>query len=177
MKDRKILNMALAGFCLAVAIVLPLITGNIPTVGKMLCPMHIPVLLCGFLCGWQWGLCVGLIAPILRSFIFGMPALYPNAVGMMFELAVYGLVAGLLYQKLAKKPVNVYITLIIAMICGRVVWGIARFAMFGLVGTEFSFSAFLSGAILTAWPGIVLQILIIPPIVIAVEKALNKKTV
>lgn len=175
MKNKQILNLVIAGFCLAVAMVLPLLTGNVPTIGNMLCPMHIPVLLCGFLCGWQWGLAVGLIAPILRSFIFGMPPLYPNALGMMFELAVYGLVAGLMYQKLAKKPVNVYITLIAAMICGRIVWGIARFAMFGLVGTEFSFKAFISGAVLTAWPGIILHILIIPPIVIAVEKALKGK--
>ena len=176
MKHKQVLNLVVAGFCLAVALVLPIITGNIPTVGKMLCPMHIPVLICGFLCGWKWGMGVGFIAPLLRSFIFGMPALYPNATGMMFELAVYGLVAGLLYEKLPKKPVNVYIALIVAMICGRVVWGIVRFAMFGLAGTEFSFSAFLSGAVLTAWPGIILHIILIPPIVIAAEKLGKGKT-
>ena len=80
--------------CLALALVLPFVTGNIPDIGNMLCPMHIPVLLCGFLCGGFWGTAVGAVAPILRSLIFGRPYLYPAALAMMFELAIYGLLAG-----------------------------------------------------------------------------------
>ena len=137
----------------------------------MLCPMHIPVLLCGFLCGWQWGLVVGMLSPLLRSLLFHMPVLYPMAVGMLFELAVYGAVSGLLYSRLPKKPASLYVTLLTAMVSGRVIWGIVRYAMFGLFGTAFSMKLFLSGAVLTAWPGIVLQILLIPPLVMALEKS------
>ena len=77
--------------CLALALILPLITGQIRTVGNMLCPMHIPVLLCGFICGPVWGLAIGFAAPFLRILCFGMPALFPNAVGMAFELAAFDL--------------------------------------------------------------------------------------
>ena len=95
----QIRRMVFAALCLALALVLPFLTGQIPQVGSALCPMHIPVLLCGFLCGWPWGLAVGFIAPLLRSVIFGMPPMVPAAVAMAFELATYGAVAGFLYRK------------------------------------------------------------------------------
>ena len=85
-----------AALYLAIAMVLPFITGQIPDIGKALSPMHIPVLLCGFMCGWPWGLVVGFIAPLMRSVLFGMPALFPDAVSMAFELAVYGGLSGFL---------------------------------------------------------------------------------
>ena len=85
-----------AALFLALAMVLPFITGQIPEIGKMLSPMHIPVLLCGFLCGWPWGLAVGFVAPLLRSVVFGMPAMFPGAVAMAFELAVYGTLSAIL---------------------------------------------------------------------------------
>ena len=75
---------------LAIALALPFITGQIPEIGAMLCPMHIPALLCGFLCGWPWGAAVGFIAPLLRGALFGMPVLFPTGTAMAFELAVYG---------------------------------------------------------------------------------------
>ena len=85
--NRNLKKLIYAALCLALCMVLPLLTGQIPEIGKRLSPMHIPVFLCGFLCGWPWGLAVGAIAPILRSFLFGMPALYPDAIVMSFELA------------------------------------------------------------------------------------------
>ena len=88
---------------LALALVLPFLTGQIPEIGSMLCPMHLPALLCGFMCGWPWGLAVGLISPLLRSVIFGMPPMFPTAVSMAFEMAAYGAVSGLLYRLLPKK--------------------------------------------------------------------------
>ncbi len=114
-----------AAACLALAMVLPFLTGHIPTIGQMLSPMHIPVLLCGFLCGWPWGLVVGFTAPLLRSVLFGFPAFFPGACSMAFELATYGFVSGILYKRLPDKTSSIYIALIAAMVCGRIVWGIA----------------------------------------------------
>lgn len=154
--------------------VLPMLTGQIPQIGMALGPMHIPVLLCGFICGWPYGLAVGFIAPLLRFALFGMPPIFPMGLSMAFELAVYGLVAGLMYSRLPKKIVNIYITLITAMICGRLVWGAASYVFFNLAGKQFSFALFLSGALTTAVPGIILHILLIPLIVIAWRAARPK---
>ena len=88
---------------LALAYVLPFLTGQIQQIGNMLCPMHIPVLLCGFICGWQWGLAVGAAAPLLRSLTLVMPPPFPTAVCMAFELAAYGAIAGLIETFAAQK--------------------------------------------------------------------------
>lgn len=173
-KRTATVKLVYAAVCLALALVLPLVTGEIPQIGNMLCPMHYPIFLCGFLCGWPWGAAVGLCAPLLRSVIFGMPPMFPTAVAMAFELAAYGLITGLMYQKLPKKAYNVYLTLIAAMVGGRVVWGVVRFALAGFSATTFPFSAFLSGAVTTAIPGIILHILLLPPIVLALERGRQK---
>lgn len=170
MKNKKmnIKTLVLASMFLALALLLPFLTGQIQQIGSMLCPMHIPVLLCGFFCGGPWGFAVGLIAPILRSFLFGMPPLFPVATCMAFELATYGLVAGLLHKKY-----SVYVSLIGAMIAGRLVWGIAMFACMGFNMEKFGFSAFLAGAVTNAIPGIILQLVFIPALVITLEKVYN----
>ena len=102
-RSLQTLRLTYAALYLALALVLPFLTGQIPQIGSMLCPMHIPVLLCGFICGWPYGLVTGLIAPVLRSFLFGMPQLYPTAIAMTFELAAYGAVSGMLYHLMPKK--------------------------------------------------------------------------
>ena len=163
-------NLVLAALFLALALVLPFLTGQIPEIGSMLCPMHIPALLCGFFCGWPWGLAVGFIAPVLRSMIFGMPPMFPVAVCMSVELATYGAVSGLLYTKLPRNKASIYISLLAAMVTGRLVWGIARFLCAGLNPSAFGIAAFWAGAITTALPGIILQILLIPVLVMALEK-------
>ena len=163
-------TMILAAMFLALSYVLPFFTGQIPQIGAMLCPMHIPVLLCGFICGWPWGLAVGLIAPLLRSLTLGMPPLFPTAVCMAFELAAYGAVAGLLHQVLPKKKRSIYLSLLAAMLAGRLVWGAAMLICLGVQGSSFSFSAFLSGAILNAIPGIIIQIILIPILVMVLDK-------
>lgn len=161
-----------AAMFLAIAYVLPFITANIPEIGQMLCPMHIPVLLCGFVCGWQWGLIVGFTAPLLRSVTLTMPPFYPGAVAMAFELAVYGLMAGILYRLLPKKLPVVYVDLVVAMVVGRIVWGTARFVMAGLDSNQsFELAAFWSGAVTTAIPGIIVQLVLIPAIVCALARA------
>jgi thiamine transporter ThiT len=170
MKSNDIKKLILAALFLAMALVLPFLTGQIPEIGAMLCPMHIPALLCGFFCGWPWGLMVGIVAPVLRSVTFGMPPMFPVAICMAFELATYGAVAGALYQKLPKKKGSIYVALLVAMVAGRLVWGAAQFVCLGLSGSSFGLSAFWAGAITSAIPGIIVQILLIPLLVMALEK-------
>lgn len=167
-KNKK---MVVSALCLALAMVLPLLTGQIPEIGSALCPMHIPVLLCGFLCSWPWGMAVGLIAPLLRSVVFGMPPIFPTGISMAFELAAYGLISGLVYSRLPKKLSSIYAALISAMIGGRLVWGAVRFVLAGLTSSQFPFSAFLAGAVTTALPGIVVQLVLIPVIVVSLRRA------
>lgn len=160
-----------AGVCLALCLLLPFLTGQIPQIGSALSPMHIPVLICGFACGWQYGLVVGLIAPLLRSLLFGMPPLFPTAAAMAFELAAYGAFSGMLYKVLPKKIPFLYTSLIGAMLLGRIVWGLATLILLGISGQTFTFAAFIAGAFTNAIPGIICHILIIPPIVLGLKKA------
>lgn len=164
-------TMILAAMFLALAYVLPFLTGQIPQIGSMLCPMHIPVLLCGFVCGWPWGLAVGFIAPLLRAMTLGMPPLFPTGICMAFELATYGAVAGLLHRTLPKKKSSVYGSLLMAMISGRLVWGVAMFICMGFQGGGFGFSAFLTGAVINAISGIIVQIILVPILVMMLDKA------
>ncbi len=164
-------QLVLAALFLALAFVLPMITGHVPQIGNMLCPMHFPVLLAGFVLGGPWGLALGFIAPLLRSVLFGMPPMYPIAISMAFELATYGLVSGLVWHRVKHTLPMMYAALVSAMVAGRLVWGAVRFVLAGLSGTAFPFSAFLSGALLTAVPGIIAQLILIPLILSALQKA------
>ena len=170
----RIFKLVLAAMFLALALVLPFLTGQIPEIGSALCPMHIPAILCGFFCGPLYGVVVGFVAPLLRFMLFGMPPLMPKGIAMAFELATYGLIAGLLYRILPKKPISVYVSLLGAMIAGRIVWGTVRVVLYGLGKSPFGWEAFMSGAFLTAIPGIILQIVLIPVLVIVMEHAYPK---
>ncbi len=171
MKPFSTQRLVLGALFLATALFLPFLTAQIPQIGSALLPMHLPVIICGFVCGGPVGALVGFIAPLLRSIIWGMPPFYPTAFAMAFELATYGFASGFIYSALKKKPINVYIALVCAMVAGRLVWGAVRLAQSGLAGSAFPFSAFLAGAVLNAVPGIVLQLLIVPPIVLALKRA------
>jgi thiamine transporter ThiT len=175
MKRNEIKKLTLSAMFLALAYVMPFLTGQIPQVGSMLCPMHIPVLLCGFFCGAPWGLAIGFIAPLLRSFTLGMPPMFPTAFCMAFELATYGFMAGWLYHKLPRKKVNVYISLLSAMVIGRLVWGVVMFGCMGFNASKFGLTAFLGGAVLNAVPGIIVQIILIPVLVIALDKLVFRR--
>ena len=170
-KTSPILHLTYAAACLALCMVLPFLTGQIPEIGSALCPMHIPVLLAGFLCGPWWALAVGAVAPLLRFALFGMPPLFPTGAAMCFELAAYGLVSGILYRKLPKKASHVYVALIAAMLAGRVVWGVVMVALMGLSSSAFTWAAFMAGAFVNAVPGIIVHIILIPIIVLALRKA------
>lgn len=156
--------------CLALCLLLPFLTGQIPQIGSALCPMHLPVLLAGFLCGPWWALVTGLTAPLLRNLLFSMPPLL-TAIAMSFELGTYGVVSGLLYRRLPKNLAGIYISLITAMITGRIVWGIVRVAMTGMAGEVFTWAMFLAGAFTTAIPGIIIQLILIPVLVTAIRKS------
>ena len=167
MKNTK--KMILSALFLALAFVLPFLTGQIPEFGAMLCPLHIPVLLCGFICGWPYGLVVGFTAPLFRSFVLGMPPIL-TALAMAFELAAYGAVSGIMHRLLPKKKPYIYVSLLTAMVVGRLAWGAATLLILASSGGTFTFSAFLMGAVLGALPGILVQIVLIPLLVMALSK-------
>ena len=123
------------------------------------------------LCPMATAMAVGAVAPLLRCALFGMPPLFPTGAAMCFELAAYGLASGLLYARLPKRTRNIYLSLITAMLLGRVVWGGAMVVLLGMSGSVFTWAAFVSGAFAGAVPGIVLHILLIPVIVVALRKA------
>jgi thiamine transporter ThiT len=163
-------RMVLSGLFIALGLVLPFLTGQIQTVGNMLLPMHLPVLLCGFICGWPYGLIAGAVVPLLRSAIFGMPPMFPVAVAMSFELAAYGFVSGILYKALPKKNIYIYVSLILSMISGRIVWGAVMYVLTGISGGAFTWAIFATQAVVNAIPGIVLQIVLIPLIIMAMKR-------
>lgn len=170
-KQRKtLINMVLSAMFIALGIVLPFFTGQIPQIGSMLLPMHIPVLLCGLICGWQYGLIVGFVTPLLRCALFTMPP-FITALAMAFELATYGLVTGLMYGRCKWKCiVSLYRTLLTAMVCGRVVWGLVMVFISGATGDVFTWQAFITGSVLNAIPGIILQLILIPSVMLGLGK-------
>ena len=160
----------ISAFCIALCVVLPMAFHMVQDAGKVFCPMHIPVLLCGLICGWPFGVLCGLVGPLLSSLITGMPlmSLLPS---MMLELAVYGAVTGILMRVVHTKSnyANLYISLICAMLSGRVVSGIAKALIFS-AGT-YSFDAWITTSFVTALPGIIIQLAIVPAIVAALTRA------
>ena len=169
MKHMK--TMVLAALFLALGLIMPFLTMQIREIGSMLLPMHIPVLICGFVCGWKYGLLVGFVTPILRSFIFTMPLMFPNAVSMAFELATYGAIVGILYYALNNCKLRIYLSLLTAMLAGRIVWGVVMMVISGINQSSFSWQMFLGGALINAIPGIILQLVLIPLLIFALEKS------
>lgn len=171
MKRKELINFNLSAVFIALGLILPFLTGQIQQIGSMLLPMHIPVLLCGLICGWKYGLFIGFILPPLRSVIFGMPPMFPTAIAMAFELATYGIVVGFLYQRSNKKSVaSIYRSMIGAMISGRIVWGLVMMVILGIRGNIFTWKMFIAGAFLNAIPGIILQLVLIPSIMVILDR-------
>ena len=168
---KKTQKFTLSAMLIAIGMVLPFLTGQIPQIGNMLCPMHIPVFLCGLICGWPYGMAVGFVLPVLRSVIFGMPMLYPSAISMAFELATYGLVAGFLYNRSRWQCIiALYRSLILAMISGRIVWGVVQMILLGIGGNIFTWQMFMAGAVFNAAAGIILQLVLIPALMLALHR-------
>jgi thiamine transporter ThiT len=156
--------------CIGLCVVLPMLFHSIPNGGTLFSPMHIPVLLSGLICGWPFGLLCGLAGPLLSSLITGMPpmAYLPS---MMIELAVYGLVCGLMINLIRTKKLyaDLYISLVVALIAGRIVAGIARALIFA--PGSYSMAAWATGYFVATWPGMVIQLALIPTIVFTLMKA------
>ena len=164
-------KLTVSAMLIALGLLLPLLTGQIPRIGNMLLPMHLPVFLCGLLCGWKHGAAVGFMLPLLRCALFGRPVLYPTAISMAFELLTFGLIAGLLYGRSHWRCVRaLYRALVAAMLAGRGVWGCAQVLLLGLGGEAFTMQMFVAGAFLNAIPGIALQLVLIPAIMLALRQ-------
>jgi hypothetical protein len=162
----------ISGAVIALAMVLPFITGGVPTVGKMLSPMHISAYLAGALLGPLFGGGVAFICPLLRSLIFGAPALFPRAIAMCFELFAYAFVFGLLIKLLPKRVFSLYAALVTSMLSGRLVGGAAKlsFLLLGLIG-EYPFAEFLSAYFVGTWLSVIIQLAVIVPILYALSRA------
>ena len=169
-KDTK--TICYGGLCLALIWLLPFVTFGVPEVANKFSPMHYPAFLCGFICGPIWGALVGFIGPITRSLLFGRPPMLQKAIPMAFELASYAAVSGILFKRLPKKKSSIYKALICAMIIGRLIWAPVKYFMMNkVVGTLFTLPMLLADGVLNAWVGIIAQIILIPIIVMALEKS------
>lgn len=170
--NKSLRNLTLAAMFMALGLVLPFLTGQIPQIGSKLLPMHLPVFLCGLICGWQYGGLVGFLVPLVRSAIFGMPVFFPSATAMAFELLTYGAVAGFLYSISKWQCVRaLYRCLISAMLAGRLVWGIVQCIQLGLTNGTFTWQIFFASAFIDAIPGIILQLVLIPCVMVALHRS------
>ena len=170
-------RLIITAILLAVGLVLPFLTGQIPTLGKVISPLHIPALICGLTCGPLWGAVLGLILPPLRSLLFGMPAMIPTGLRMAFELMAYGLLGGLLYPLLRSRlkagshlPA-ILLAMVIAMIGGRLVGGAAQAIILGATGGSYTFAAFVAAYFVNTAVGALIHLVLVPAIVLALEKA------
>lgn len=164
-------KLTLTAMFLSLGIVLPMIFGQVPQIGSMLLPMHIPVFLCAFICGWKYSAPMSFILPLLRSVLFSRPNMYPEAISIAFEMAVYALVAGLIFEAFSKKDLKaIYVSLISAMVLGRVVRIVVQMALLGLKGTPFTFSAVFSSVVIVGLPGIILQLIAVPLILFTFKR-------
>lgn len=170
MSNQQTKRLVFVSLCIAIGLLLPQLVNVLPIArpGAILLPMHIPVLICGYIVGWRYGLLSGLILPLLAFFLTGMPPLFPIGVSMMLELATYGLLTGILYKLTDGK---IFVSLIGAMIGGRIVYGIAHSILFSVAGMPFGMEAFIAGAFVTALPGIIIQLLLIPPVIHGLKNA------
>lgn len=167
----KVKHISLGSTLLALGILLPFLTINQPQLGQVFLLMHIPALLAGFILGGKWGGLIGFLMPLMRSLLVGMPPLYPTALIMSFELMTYAFVAGIITSKLSLKTMHVILALVIAMIAGRLVWGVVSVVVLSLENIPFTFNVFIAGAFITALPGIAIQLILIPTLIYFMVRA------
>lgn len=172
MNQQHLRRLTLTAVCIALGVVLPMLFHSIPKGGMIFCPMHLPVLLCGLLAGPWFGMAAGLLTPLLSHLITHMLPAGPVLTGMVIELAVYGLAAGLLFAviKTGKIYVDLFISLILAMLAGRIVYGIVK-ALFFTGGNPYGIGVWLTSSFVTCLPGIIMQLVLVPLLYFALEKA------
>ncbi len=163
-------NLTLSAMFLALGIVLPMFIGQVPKLGSMLLPMHIPVFLCAYICGPKHGAVVGFVLPLLRTMLFGVPNLYPEAVAIAAEMTAYALVSGLIYAAFKRSAFGLYASLVSAMVLGRIVRCAVQLALLSIVGKAFVFDMFFSAVIIAGIPGIVLQLIFIPAVIFTAKR-------
>ena len=172
MENTRLKKLIFSAIFLALGFILPIFFGQLPTIGQMLVPMHIPVILCGMVCDWKHGTIIGFILPLLRSLIFSVPVLYPTAISVAFEMATYGLIVGILYGYSKKKSIfTIYFAMIVTMILGRIIRCISQILLLNIQGNPFVWKSFFTGVILNSIPGVILQLIIIPIVIIALKRA------
>ena len=164
-------RLCIMAVCLALGMVLPFVTGAIPEVGNLISPMHIPVFICAALLGPVSGGIVGAVMPLLRGVIFDSPAFFPRGVNMAVELCAYGIIFGLLIKYFPKKLPFYYAALVIAMIGGRLMGGVAKLVLLasGVIGS-YSFELFITGYFVESWLGIIIQLVLIPPLLLTLRR-------
>lgn len=156
----KTKELSRAGLFLALGLIIPYIFHMLGGMaGQIFLPMHLPVILCGFLLGGRYGLIVGIITPLLNSLLTGMPPIYPTGVAMAFELGTYGLISGYLYKR---KRINMFISLISAMLLGRLVSGAVNYILLSMMGKKYMLEVFLASSFITPIWGILIQLILIP---------------
>ncbi|MDP4152789.1 MAG: ECF transporter S component [Bacillota bacterium] len=166
MKKIEIKKLITSALLTALGILLPMAFHAVKDAGRIFLPMHIPVLICGMVCGYKFGGLCGLVTPILSSLLTGMPPIYPAGVSMALELSTYGIVSGFM-----RKKFNVYVSLIAAMLAGRAVSGVSNAVFMGMSGKEYGFISFLSGAFIIAIPGIIITLIIVPLATLLIDKS------
>ncbi len=169
MKMTTVKKMVFTAVCTALCVVLPMAFHTVQNAGMVFLPMHIPVLLCGLICGWPYGFICGLLGPALSSLLTGMP---PAATlpAMVVECAAYGCITGLMMRYVhTKNPaIDLYISMLTAMTAGRVLSGLAKSLIFSPGTAPF---AWVTTSLVTGIPGIVLQLVLIPLLVLTLTKA------
>ena len=168
-------KIVMTGFFIALGTILPQLF-HVAQLGNVISPMHFTVLLCGLLLGSKYGVACGILTPLLASLLFGKPIIFPNGLSMAIELAIYGLISGLIKSKIKVSKdtyINLYVILVIAMLLGRVAAISTNYILFLTGKSANSFIAYLKILFITGLPGIVLQLLLLPPIYLRINKLKN----
>lgn len=176
-RTTKLYRLLICAVLLALGMVLPFLTGQIPAIGQSISPLHIPVFIAGLCCGGWWGAALGVVLPLVRSAVFGMPPLVAVAIPMAFELAVYGGVCGVMYPLLRRcmKGKGTLLPKVLALLCamllGRLVGGAAKAVVMGITGGEFPLAMFISSYFVTTAPGAAIHLVLVPAVAAALERA------
>ena len=156
--------------CISMCVVLPMAFHSIPMGGRIFLPIHIPVLICGLICGWPFGLLCGLAGPLLSYLLTSMPSI-GDLPSMMVELAIYGVTAALMLKFVHTKKVfaDLYISLLTAMLLGRLVTGVVRTYIFA--PGSYTMAIWASAYFVESFPGMVIQVVLVPLVVVSLMNA------
>jgi hypothetical protein len=165
--NNSVREMVMSGLFITMGLVFPVVF-HFFGLGSTFLPMHILVLLAGFMLSMPYAVAVGAITPFISSIITGMPPIFPIMPYMVFELATYAALASILSRKMR---LNAYVALIGSMIAGRIVAGVVVGIMVLLFGVKLSSPfIFIGSAVVTGIPGIIIQLVFVPPMTILLKR-------